>query len=125
MSGEETAEALSVRIAYAVRAVRRSTELFLAAPITTEDLVALWTDPKAAWEEKLAAIPWAAAATARAAYARLVELVGAEGSVLDHGWGNGGEQIGVRYIGEEVATMDSLLAPLAALRKSLQRRVAA
>ena len=108
---------LSVAIAHATRGAERLVANFYRQPVTFAELAALATDSNAAWATWLDPLRAgiAAVATARKQHARLVALLGPEGSVLDHGWDAGREQMGVLAIGEAVGAAETLVAPLAAL----------
>src|SRR5258708_5455237 len=124
LTDSEAAEAtqLSVSIARATRNAERLVAEFYRQPVTFAELAALAPDSGAAWAAWLDPLRAgiAAVAAARKQHARLVALIGEDGTVLDHGWDAGRAQISVRAIGEAVAAAEVLIAPLAALEKSVK-----
>ncbi len=129
LTNEQAGDALqlSVAIARATRGAERAVADFNAQPFTFADALAAATDAAAAWGAWLAPLrsTLAAVLSARRQHARLVALVGPEGTVRDHGWDNGTDQIGVAAIGAAVDAAELLVAPFRELEKSLPKRRAA
>lgn len=127
LTDAESAEALeaSVHIARVTRNAQRQVDRFYCQPVTFAELAALATDAPAAWAAWLTPLraATAAVATARALHTRLIALLGEAGTVLDHGWDVGSEQISVAAIGEHVTAAEAVVAPLVALEKSLKATV--
>ena len=110
---------LGQSIAYGLRDARTRVEQFMAAPMTRAEYYA----DKAGLDGSAYALATVQSSVelvrkARKSYDRLVQLLGTDATIADHGWAHGLEQISLDTIGAEVEATETLVAPLVALEKA-------
>ncbi len=125
LSDADQAAALrcSTAIFQAVKAAQLAVNALQAREVTALELIGFYADPTAAMTAMIEPARHAVVRLleARKEYIRLVQLLGEDGSVPDHGWGNGFDSMFVASIEEAIGQVEAQLAPLAAADKLLHK----